>query len=191
MKKNFLTVMIYAAIFSIFFTCGAFAETTQPPSVNIDSELVGTWGYGINNTSTYYNYYSGDLVSINGTAEIIDFLADGTFTAFFALIGGTGGKKVFFIYHKGDYKVENDIIYLTNVMRKGQYYLDNVLQTNKPGDTFDWRLLPDQRLKYFFNEDYTSYIYEGVPLRLTNLDTEDTGLPKDYLVFQKYMWAIE
>ena len=66
-------------------------------------------------------------------------------------------------------------------MRKGQYYLDNVLQTNKPGDTFDWKLLPDQRLKYYFNEDYTSSIYEGVPLHLTNLDTGDTGLPKNYL----------
>ena len=40
MKKNFLTVMIYAAILPIFFTCGAFAA--QPPGGG-NSNIAGVW----------------------------------------------------------------------------------------------------------------------------------------------------
>ncbi|MCL1940682.1 MAG: hypothetical protein FWG09_01975 [Synergistaceae bacterium] len=184
MKKFF-----YAAFFLIFFASGALAETTQQPGGNIDTALVGVWGYGINTTSTYYSYYSGDLISANGTAEIIEFLNDGAFTAFRILIGGTGGKKVFLKFHSGNYRVENDIIYLTNVMAKKQYYLNNVLNTD-PKETYDWKPAPNQRLKYeFADEDYLKPYYDSDPLRLTNLDggVYDDG----YISFLKYLSPVK
>ena len=152
MKKNFLTVMTCAAIFSIFFTCGAFAETAQPPetskppSGNIDSKLVGTWVWKNYKTSTNYTTYT------------YMFHDDGKFILY--INGGTASNFDYVL--TADYEVSDGWIFFKNIICKSG------------GGVIQQDYQETQRAEYKFEavdgyEDYLimplmTYQRDGIPL---------------------------
>jgi len=159
--------------------------TPIPPSGNTDPALLGSWGSG-SLTSATYSYATGDLRSLNGSGQMIEFKTDGTFT----ILKVVHGRYSYYSYellvntqYAGNYRVENGIIYLTNVMSKSENYHDFVLNTD-PKETYDWRALPDQRLKYKFADE----IYLDPDIIYLELDNLDGGLyDVMYINFSSYL----
>ena len=123
MKKNFLTVMTCAAILPIFFTCGAFAETTQPPetskppSGNIDPALVGEWVAGGASGGSNYNPYTREYTDYRNTRGfVMTYTADGKFVyGLYSSSTVSYSTTVFEQFYAADYEVVGNSIKLKNI----------------------------------------------------------------------------
>ena len=96
-------------------TPGQTESQTQQPSGNIEPKLIGVWGSGIDVLGTWYSYVSGAYESTAGTVGGIEFRADGTFESVWVIAGKKMTTQSNF---KGNYKVDGNKIFLTNVMYK-------------------------------------------------------------------------
>jgi hypothetical protein len=91
----------------------------------------------------WHSALTGEYLSTSGDYEGIEFKANGTFESFTLTIGPIAS---FVTVHKGNYRVEGNIIYLTNVMEK-MTYLDN--KVRPPSDqSYDYRPIGDHRLSW-------------------------------------------
>ena len=113
------------------------------PSGNIDPKLVGVWGTGIDVLGDWYNYSTGAYDFTSSSMKGVEFKANGTFDIMTIVSGRYGTFQDFF---KGNYSVEGDIIYFTNVLHKiTSFDGDNILIAN---ETYDWKSVADQKLYY-------------------------------------------
>jgi hypothetical protein len=91
-------------------------QATPSPSGNVDHAIIGVWSSGISNIGDWHNSITGNYISTLGSVYGIEFKADGTFNSVSITVGTTlGGHQDLF---KGNFKVEGNKIYLTNVMNK-------------------------------------------------------------------------
>ena len=129
---------------------------TQQPSRNIDPGLVGKWDRNshINNhsvnKSTNKFVYTGD--SYVYEAQVWEFYNDGTFFYFFHndKLYGEGSARWGLLMYKGNYQVDGDMIYCTNVMCSFQDY-------QEPSKSYGFRASDNFKLGY--NIEYDAYCW--------------------------------
>ena len=165
-------------------TPGQMESQTQQQGAHIDHPVVGIWGSGINTYGDYHNVTTGAYSHTSGEIKAIEFKADGTFNCFKISVGGIGGDKVFIQgFHKGNYRIDSEMIYLTNVMYKVIVHYNNSIKPDEK-DSHDYKSVVNHSLKFElgvwdFPAPYTEWVFHYNPDG--PLTFEDNGYISDYV----------
>ena len=148
-------------------------ETTLPPNGDIDPKLVGMWSSGLSAVGDWFNAATGAYAYTSGNIEGIEFTAEGLFRYFRMMSGNIGNDQyVFYTLHNGNYRVEGNLIYCTNVRCKQTTNKNNKVFKE---ESFDYKLVDNQRLEFrwidFFGEEQINF---------TNLDEFDNLITFQY-----------
>jgi len=124
-------------------------QATQPPATqpqqpggNIDHAIVGYWAS--TNFLTYSEINSGNYAYSTQSTEGWIFNSDGTFHLFFHTSGTRQLNGL--SQYKGNYRIEGDRIYFTNVMSSWKNY-------DKPGNSCDFETSKDFMITYEFQDN--------------------------------------